>query len=77
MRVDREKRINDQAYQVILRKKREREHEGKASSFRLGETEIEDSKIIRFQKRRKIADADEIDYVRKVKSARLSSHKVR
>ena len=50
----------------MIRKKQKRQRLGKArSAFRLRGTEVEDSKIIRFQKRKDIRDDDEMSDVRK------------
>ena len=50
----------------MIRKKRKRQRFGKArSAFRLRGAEVEDSKIIRFQKRNNIRDDDEMSDVRK------------
>ena len=50
----------------MIRKKRKRERFGKArSAFRLRGAEVEDSDIIRFQKRKKIRDDEEMSEVGK------------
>ena len=50
----------------MIRKKQKRERLGKArSAFRLRGAEVEDSDIIRFQKRKKICEDDEMSDVRK------------
>lgn len=55
------KRITGEVYGAITSKKRKRERAGKTSSaFRWQGAEVKDSNITRFQKRKKILDADEL-----------------
>ena len=44
----------------MIRKKRKREDSEKETPFRLGGMEVEDSKVVRFRKRRKTDDQAEL-----------------
>ena len=60
------KRIKSIEYKAMIRKKRQREEDGqKESKFQLRGVEIDDAKIVRFQKRHRISEPDQVSDCRK------------
>ncbi|KAL2058632.1 hypothetical protein ABVK25_001360 [Lepraria finkii] len=54
------KRIRLSEHKVMIRKKRKREESEKKAAFRLRDMEVDDSKIVRFRKRRKTDNQAEL-----------------
>lgn len=60
------KRIKSTEYKAMIRKKRQREEDGqKESKFQLRGVEIDDAKIVRFQKRHRISEVEQVSDCRK------------
>ena len=60
------KRIKPTEYKAMIRKKRQREEDGqKESKFQLRGVEIDDAKIVRFQKRHRINEPEQVSDCRK------------
>ena len=60
------KRIKPTEYKAMVRKKRQREEDGqKDSKFELRGLEVDDAKIIRFQKRHRISEPEQLYDCRK------------
>ena len=54
------KNIKPSEYNAIIKKKRKREDEGKDSVFRLRGAVVNDSKIVRYEKKRTAGEENEI-----------------